>query len=94
MFGGAKLGDEGIVYRTVEAAPPNKAPRLTGAPVSEPLRVRFLRRDDVTMTRQGYASNAPAREHIAKDLAADLVRLLNSGAEIERRNEDGTGTRA
>ena len=90
MFGGAKLGDEGIVYRTVEAAPPNKEPRLTGAPVSEPLRVRFLRRDDVTMTRQGYASNAPAREHIAKDLAADLVRLLNSGAEIERRNEDGT----
>ena len=90
MFGGAKLGDEGIVYRTVEAAPPNREPRLTGAPVSEPLRVRVLRREDVTMTRQGYASNAPAREHIAKDLAADLVRLLNSGAEIERRNEDGT----
>ena len=30
MFGGAKLGDEGIVYRTVEAAPPNRAPRLHG----------------------------------------------------------------
>ena len=44
MFGGAKLGDEGIVYRTVEAAPPNREPRLTtitklarglGVPASE-----------------------------------------------------------
>jgi exodeoxyribonuclease V beta subunit len=89
MFGGARLGDSGIVYRSVSAAPSNRVARLSGAPVAEPLRVRVLRRGDVTQTQRGDASNAPAREHIAKDLAADLVRLLNSGAEIERRREDG-----
>ena len=40
-------------------------------------------------SRAGYASSGSAREHIAKDLAADLVQLLNSDAEIERRAEDG-----
>ena len=90
MFGGAKLGDEGIVYRRVSAAAPNRAPRLLGAPVPEPLRVRVLRREDVTLTAKGFASNASAREHIASDLAADLVRLLESGAQIERRADDGS----
>ena len=90
MFGGAQLGQTGILYRTVSAAAPNRAPRLSGAPVAAPLRVRVLRREDVTRTGKGFASNAPAREHIASDLAADLVRLLSSGAQIERRADDGT----
>ncbi|MGH2950131.1 MAG: UvrD-helicase domain-containing protein, partial [Solirubrobacteraceae bacterium] len=74
LFGGAKLGHEGIVYRKVRAADPDRPPPLPGPP----LRVRIVHRDDVQVTRGGYASNAPAREHIAKDLAADLVRLLSS----------------
>jgi exodeoxyribonuclease V beta subunit len=89
MFGGAKLGHEGIVYRRVEAAAANRAPRLSGAPSDAPLRVRVVNRGDAGLTRQGYARAAGAREHIAKDLAADLVGLLSSGAEVERRS--GTG---
>jgi exodeoxyribonuclease V beta subunit len=91
MFGGAKLGHEGIVYRRVRAADANHAPRLTGAPSDTPVRIRIAHRDQpsISVTRTGCAGNASAREHIAKDLAADLVRLLSSPAEIEHRNDDG-----
>ena len=92
LFGGARLGHEGIVYRDVRAAAANRAPRLSGGPVDAPLRVRIVHRDQpsVSRTQGGYVKNASAREHIAKDLAADLVGLLDSGAEIERRADDGT----
>jgi len=92
MFGGAKLGHEGIVYRAVRAAPANVLPRLSGAPNEAPLRLRVVRRDEpgVAVTRGGYASNASTRQHIAKDLAGELVALLSSGASIERRSEDGS----
>jgi exodeoxyribonuclease V beta subunit len=91
MLGGAKLGHAGIVYRKVRAPEANQRARLSGAPRSAPLGIRVLWRDEPTidLTRAGYPSNASAREHIAKDLAADLVRLLSAGAEIERRDEDG-----
>ncbi|TML96357.1 MAG: exodeoxyribonuclease V subunit beta, partial [Actinobacteria bacterium] len=95
LFGGAKLGHEGIVYRTVQAAPANRTPRLSGAPVSEPLRVRVVHRGDpgIKLTNGGYASAASAREHIASDLAADMAALLSSGAQIEVRCEDGSVAR-
>ena len=91
MFGGAKLGHAGIVYRKVKAPPANQRPRLVGAPRNAPLGIRVLWRDESTieLTKGGYPSNASARDHIARDLAADLVRLLSSGAEIERRDDQG-----
>jgi exodeoxyribonuclease V beta subunit len=95
LFGGAKLGHEGIVYRTVRAAAANQEPRLHGAPVGEPLRVRVAHRDEpaIGTTRGGYARAASAREHIARDLADDLVRLLSSAAEVEVRSQDGAPLR-
>ncbi|HEV2786898.1 MAG TPA: UvrD-helicase domain-containing protein, partial [Solirubrobacteraceae bacterium] len=91
MFGGARLGHEGIVYRQVRAAPANRQPRLTGGPHSTPVRIRVVERGTpgVTLTRGGFASNASAREYIADDLAADLVELLSSDATIARRSDDG-----
>jgi exodeoxyribonuclease V beta subunit len=95
MFGGAKLGHRGIVYRRVSAAPANKTSRLSGAPHGEPLRLRMVRRDEpgITLTNKGYANLASARAHVAKDVAADLVELLSSAARIERRPQDGTAAR-
>ena len=92
VFHGVKLGHEGIVYRTVRAADANVEPRLRHAPVTAPLRLRVVHRGDrlVTLTKQGYVSNAPGREHIAADLAADVVRLLSSAAELETRAPDGS----
>jgi exodeoxyribonuclease V beta subunit len=95
LFAGARLGHEGIVYRTVRAADANRAPRLSGAPVDTPLRLRVVRRDEpgIKQTRGGFASNSSTREHIARDLAADLAALLSSGAQLEIRREDGTTAR-
>ena len=95
LFAGARLGHEGIVYRTVRAADANRAPRLSGAPVDTPLRLRVVRRDEagIKLTRGGFASNSSTREHIARDLAADLAELLSSGAQLEVRREDGTTER-
>jgi exodeoxyribonuclease V beta subunit len=92
LFGGARLGHPGIVYRRVRATDANQRPRLSGAPEDAPLRLRVVHRDEpsVRTTPAGYASNVSAREHIAADLAADLVRLLSSGAQIERRADDGS----
>jgi exodeoxyribonuclease V beta subunit len=95
LFGEARLGHEGIVYREVSATRGNQAPRLTGAPVAAPLRVRVVHHDAprIETTPQGYTRVGPAREHVAKDLAADLVELLGSGAQVEIRADDGTTLR-
>jgi len=92
LFGGARLGHEGIVYRQVRAADANQAPRLSGAPVGAPLRVRVVHRDEPSIERtyRGFATAASAREHVANDLAGDVVSLLESAAEIERRADDGS----
>jgi exodeoxyribonuclease V beta subunit len=93
MFAGAKLGHEGIVYRTVRAAKANQTARLSDAPVRAPLRIRVVRRDEpsVSVTRNGYVSSGSAREHIAEDLARDVVRLLSSDALVERRTGGPAG---
>jgi exodeoxyribonuclease V beta subunit len=84
LFGGARLGHEGIVYRRVRATDANQLPRLAGAPQPAPLRIRVVHRDEpsIATTPGGYARNASAREHIATDLALDMVRLLGSGAQV------------
>jgi exodeoxyribonuclease V beta subunit len=91
MFAGAKLGHEGIVYRHVRAARVNQASRLSGAHINTPLRIRVVHRDEpsIELTDRGFARNASAREHIAEDLAADVVALLDSRAQIERRSDTG-----
>ncbi len=92
LFAGAKLGHEGIAYRQVRATPAHHAPRLTGAPSDAALRVRVVLRKEPTidLTYNGFAATDSAREHIARDLAADVVALLSSGATIEHRRPDGT----
>jgi exodeoxyribonuclease V beta subunit len=83
LFGNAKLGHEGIVYREVEPAPGNRAARLDGAPDPAPLRVRVVPRDAVGTTQRGYARLDGVRRHVAQDVANDIVLLLDSGARLE-----------
>ncbi len=84
LFAGVKLGHEGIVYPRVRAAEENQAARLTDAPHAAPLRIRVVRRDEpsLDLTQRRYARAASAREHVAQDLAADLVELLSSPAKV------------
>ena len=81
LFADAQLGHPGIVYRRVTAR--NAAARLEDAPEEAPLRVRVVRREEVGTTGHGRARVQAAREHIAGDLAADVVRLLASRACID-----------
>jgi exodeoxyribonuclease V beta subunit len=84
LFSGVRLGHEGIAYRQVRAAPEHQRTRLSGAPVAAPLRFRVALRDDpsLSLTPGGYVRNASARQHIAADVAADIVGLLHSGAVV------------
>jgi exodeoxyribonuclease V beta subunit len=95
LFHGVKLGHEGIAYREVRAADANQRPRLIDAPNGAALRLRVVQRADglVELTKTGLVATASAREHIAHDLAADLVRLLASGAFIDMRKPDGSTDR-
>jgi exodeoxyribonuclease V beta subunit len=93
LFANAQLGDAGITYRKVKAADTNRSPRLVGAPVPAPLRVRVVHADDglVPLTasmRQPKA--AEARQLIARDLAAEAVGLLSARPQVVVRRRDGT----
>jgi exodeoxyribonuclease V beta subunit len=98
LLRGIRLGHEGIAYRTVKAARAHQRPRLRGAPCTALLRVRIVERGDglVTLTNSGWVSSPPGRQHVAEDLAADIVALLSSGAEVVTRHVDGSdaGTEA
>src|SRR6185503_5819327 len=78
MFGGATLGHPEIVYGRVRAGGTREPFDVPGAP----LRVRVVDRSDpsITKTARGYAEVNTAREFVARDLAADLVRVLSSSA--------------
>lgn len=80
VFGGAALGDSRIVVREVESAHP--APRLAGAPVDTPLRLRVLPRDGLPCSGRGLVLTAEARPRVARDVAADVTALLASGATV------------
>jgi exodeoxyribonuclease V beta subunit len=92
LMGDAQLGHPGIVTPLVRAAPGNVDPRLTGAPDPAPLRIRVVDRSDVPRTPKGFAAADGTRAHIAEDLAGDVVALLDSGARIEERADDGAVT--
>ena len=68
---------------TGTSAPRTRRPRLHGAPDPAPLRIRVVPRDTVGLTAKGYALLEPARQHVACDVAADIVALLRSGATID-----------
>jgi exodeoxyribonuclease V beta subunit len=82
LLSGVKFGHEGIAYRQVRAAHPHQRSRLSGAPVSAPMRIRVALREEPTMslTQHGFARKPSASAHIVADLAADVVTLLQSHA--------------
>jgi superfamily I DNA/RNA helicase len=78
VFGGAALGQEQIVVRPVDSAHPHR--RLAGTPSDAPLRLRVVRRTQLDQGRGKLPRVDPARELVAADVAADVVRLLEAGA--------------
>ncbi|MFS9669446.1 hypothetical protein, partial [Klebsiella pneumoniae] len=78
LYGGAALGNEGIVAHPVEAS--HKKSRLFG-PV--PMRVRHLPRTGAgPLNRSGFPAVGRLRSRVADDVAADVVGLLGSDARL------------
>ena len=97
LFGRARLGHEQIEYLQVSAAPANGVSRLLGAPVPQALRLRVVAENEPEVERTpkaGFAKAPSARDFIARDLAADVVSLLNSGARIQRGGGVASGSDA
>ena len=91
LFANAQLGQGGIEYRSVDAAPPNIAPRLVGLPFASPLRVRLVHAADRLVARSKDGLKAgDARAFIAADVAEQVVEMLSSGAEVITRSREGT----
>jgi exodeoxyribonuclease V beta subunit len=76
LFGGARLGHPGIEYRRVRAARPASQP-------GPAVRIRVVHRDEpnIAQTARGFAQKASTREHVAVDLAAEVVRALDGGTQ-------------
>jgi exodeoxyribonuclease V beta subunit len=90
VFGGAALGDPSIVVRPVDAA--HSGRRLTTAGKPAPgLRLRLARRDQAEQTSRGLAMAKSARGLVARDVAADVVRLLSGPT---RLSLDDAGARS
>ncbi|MCE0487933.1 UvrD-helicase domain-containing protein [Ornithinimicrobium sediminis] len=76
---GAALGDPEITVRPVQAR--HTTSRLRGAPCDEPLRLRIVHREHLGVSpRARSVTVGPVREHVARDAATDIARLVASGA--------------
>ncbi len=81
LFAGCTFGDPRIAYRMVRAG--TQQPLLRAAPVNTPLRLRVLPRGPGDqLTSKQLLRVDPVRPRIAADVAADIVALLSSDAEI------------
>jgi len=80
------LGHPEIQYRTAHATQAHQQPGLEGAPVPAPLRARFVPRRGAGVGRigKGLLKKDSAVRFVADDLAADVVKLLGSGAALVR----------
>jgi len=86
LFGGATFGDDRIGYHSVRPAPDHAAARIHGA--GPPLVIRRFGPDvDIPKRRDGFYLVDPARRAVAADVAAEIVRLLDSGVTID--TDDG-----
>ncbi|MBO0769015.1 MAG: UvrD-helicase domain-containing protein, partial [Solirubrobacterales bacterium] len=86
LFANARLGHREIAYRQVSPAQEHKGSRLQGAPEPAALRFRVLDRTQVAQTGTGAAQSPAARAAVAQDVAADIVALLSSDAQIPRKD--------
>ena len=84
LLGDAALGDPRIRLYDIQAAHPSSS--LRGAPVAAPVRVRRVARADFEAATSAKLGVEKVRRFIARDVAADVVELLASGAELVERD--------
>ena len=82
VLAGAALGHEDIVVRPIEAE--QREHRLVGAPANAPFRLRVVTRSQFD-TKARTLQIDLLRDHVSRDLAADIGSLLASGATWDGR---------
>ncbi len=87
VMGGVALGDERIVVQPVAAAHARR--RIHGTPNDAALRIRVVEREAITPGKDAILKVDAVRPYVARDVAADIVDLLRSGATLE----DDSGAR-
>lgn len=92
VLGGAALGDPRIVVHDVE--PQHHGSRLAGAPRSDPFRLRVVSRERFGRSRTQAVLIGDLRDHIPRDLAADITALLASAGQPGGATFDGKPVRA
>ncbi|UAK30392.1 UvrD-helicase domain-containing protein [Nocardia asteroides] len=87
LHGGAALGHEEI--RVYPVAPTRPWSRLSGpAELTTPMRLRCLPRTGAgPLNKSGFPAVGRMRAKVADDLAADIVRLLESGVLLDAKAE-------
>ncbi|MFG3615444.1 UvrD-helicase domain-containing protein [Nocardia sp. NPDC047654] len=87
LHGGAALGHEEI--RVYPVAPARGWSRLSGpGELTTPMRVRCLPRTGAgPLNKSGFPAVGRMRAEVAADLAADIVRLLESGVSLDAKAE-------
>jgi exodeoxyribonuclease V beta subunit len=83
LLGGAELGDPRIIVHEVDAQ--YHGSRLAGAPCDDPFRLRIVKREPFGRKGTRTIGIPDLREHIPKDLAADVGELLTNGATFDGR---------
>jgi exodeoxyribonuclease V beta subunit len=83
VLGGARLGHDDIVVHNVAAY--HQGSRLAGAPSDAPFRLRVARREQFGAASRKSIAMDDLRDHIARDLAADIGQLLAAGATYDER---------
>ena len=85
---GTALGDPRIKVAPVRAS--HQERRLSGTPVDAPFRLRVVRTDQAPPAPgRKWSPVGDLRKVVARDVAQDIVRLLESGATLVRAPGDG-----
>lgn len=94
LFDPVRLGHPEIPFRPVRSAPVHRQPGLLRSPAPEPLRARLVsvKESGLPRTKFGDIPKDTAVNFIARDLAADVVRLLESDAVLVAYAGDGTAS--
>ncbi len=85
FFAGAQLGHRDIKHQEVRARDGAPERGLSGPRAGEPMTVRIVDRScaGLPLTQDGVVTKGAARDFVAQDLAATVVRLLDAGTTIE-----------
>ncbi len=93
LFADCTFGDPAIAYRPVQAA--SEQSLLRSSSLKVPMRLRVLSREPgMPQTGGGLVRVEALRPRVAKDVAADIVRLLSSDTQIAPADTDEHAFRA